>query len=61
MGESERAEDRVANAIKQAIDELQEAKPGDRSEIDRRYAITITEMEKVLAYYEYWIGRDSGE
>ncbi|MFZ1752726.1 MAG: hypothetical protein WBO46_15035 [Caldilineaceae bacterium] len=52
-------EDRVADAIRAALREMQEAKPGDRSEIDRRYAIAITEMEKALAYYEYWIGRDS--
>ena len=26
-------------------------KPNDRSELDRRYAVTITEMEKVFAYF----------
>ncbi len=57
MNENWDVEMRVAGAIKNALDVLQEAKPGDRSEIDRRYAITITELEKVLAYYEYWIGR----
>lgn len=57
MNENWETETRVADAIKQALGELQEAKPGDRSEIDRRYAITITDLEKVLSYYEYWIGR----
>lgn len=57
MGEDWVTETRVADAIKQALNELREAKPDDRSEIDRHYAITITDLQKVLAYYEYWIGR----
>lgn len=59
MNENYSVEKRAASAIKQAIDELIAAKPNDRSEKDRRYAITITEIEKVLAYYQYWIGRDA--
>lgn len=30
---------------------LREQKPNDRSEYDRRMAVTITEMEKVVAYF----------
>lgn len=30
-------------------------KPNDRSEMDRRFAIIITELEKVLAYYQHYI------
>lgn len=34
---------------------LRECKPNDRSERDRRYAVTITEMEKVLGYFHTWV------
>ena len=32
------------------LDALKEQKPNDRSEIDRRFAIAITEAEKLKAY-----------
>lgn len=32
------------------------AKPNDRSEADRRFAILITKLEEVLAHYYLWIG-----
>jgi len=41
-----------------ALEKLKEAKPNNRSEIDRRYAITITEFEKVIAYYDYYVLRN---
>jgi hypothetical protein len=41
------------NAIHAALDELKRAKPNDRSEQDRIYAVTITDMEKALAYFGY--------
>jgi hypothetical protein len=31
---------------------LRAAKPEDRNEVARRYAITITEMEKLAAYFK---------
>lgn len=34
---------------------LKEAKPGDRQELDRYYAIAITDMEKVLAFAEKYL------
>lgn len=40
-----------------ALEKLQQAKPDDRSNIDRRFAITITEFEKVIAYYDYYVLR----
>lgn len=43
--------DELLVLINNVINKLKEEKPNDRSELDRRYAITITEMEKVLAYY----------
>ncbi len=34
---------------------LKQDKPEERSELARRYAITITELEKVMAYYTVYI------
>jgi len=33
-------------------------KPNDRSELDRRYAILITDVEKVVAYYQTYVGKN---
>lgn len=41
--------------IKLALQKLREAKPGDKSELDRRFAVTITELEKVYAYFNTYI------
>ena len=34
---------------------LQESKPGDRSDIDRHYAILLTELEKFKALAMYYL------
>lgn len=34
-------------------------KPDDRSETARRYSITITELEKALAYFEVWVVKEA--
>lgn len=31
----------------------------DRSETTRRYAVTITELEKVIGYFETWVVREA--
>lgn len=33
------------------IQDFKNSKPDDRSEIDRRYAIVITDLEKAYAYF----------
>jgi DNA-directed RNA polymerase subunit RPC12/RpoP len=38
---------------------LKDLKPNDRSEIDRRFAICITEAEKLNAYFEWYIASQS--
>ena len=43
--------DEVRFQIASTLDTLHVLKPNDRSELDRRYAVTITEMEKVFAYF----------
>lgn len=42
---------RLNNALKLA----REMKPNDRSEKDRHFAIAITELEKVIAYFYRWV------
>jgi hypothetical protein len=52
MGEKEELNAKTYPAtqlIASAIIALQTQKPNDRSELDRRYAIVITEAEKLLA------------
>ena len=34
---------------------LKNAKPAERSELARRYAVTLTEYEKVMAYYLMYV------
>lgn len=45
----------MASILKDTLSKLREMKPDERSERSRRYAITITEMEKVVAYFKTWI------
>jgi hypothetical protein len=45
----------VLSAFKTALSTLRAVKPEDRSGLDRRYAVTITELEKVFAYYHTYI------
>jgi len=45
----------VAEVLKSALAILRLAKPEDRSELDRRFAVTITELEKVFAYFNTYI------
>lgn len=48
----------VAKALEKALRDLRDGKPNDKSEKDRRYAVTITEMEKVLSYFDFYVIRD---
>ena len=41
--------------LEKALESLRNAKPEDRSEIARRYAVTITELEKVVAYFKVYV------
>jgi hypothetical protein len=42
-------------ALLYALESLREFKPNDRSETDRRYAVTITMMEQTYAYFATWV------
>lgn len=37
------------------LSEMRQAKPGDRSDVDRAWAVAITETEKAFAYYFTWV------
>jgi len=41
--------------LESALEALQKAKPNDRSEKNRRFAVSITELEKVIAYFKVFI------
>ena len=41
--------------MREAFHALQLSKPNDRSETDRNHAITLTEYQKVLAFFWVWV------
>ena len=41
--------------MKELLHQLKLAKPTERNELARRYAVTITEQEKVLAYFNTFV------
>lgn len=49
------AETVLWNQMYQLHKALSDARPQGRSELSRRYAVTITEFEKVMAYYNLMV------
>lgn len=45
--------------LESALFALQGAKPQERGELARRYAVLITEYEKLLAYYQIFIEQEA--
>ncbi len=45
----------VERVLGQALDTLRANQPTERGELARRYAVTITEVEKALAYFETFV------
>lgn len=41
--------------IQAALIRLMASRPSDRSRLDRHYAVMITELEKVTAYFCYFV------
>lgn len=41
--------------LKDALQAMQDAKPEERSELARRYAIAITELEKLISYVVVYV------
>lgn len=57
-------DERCLAALYEALEQLRAAKPGNRSERDRRYAVSITELEKVIGYFNTFVveaNQDSGK
>jgi hypothetical protein len=50
-------EEKLSDEIKDVIEHMKAAKPNDRSEKDRRFAVTITELEKAYAHFETFVVR----
>lgn len=45
----------VFGVLRGAVARMQAGKPNDRSEADRRWAVSITQMETALAYFKTWV------
>ena len=45
----------IKSQLEDVLQSLKNSKPDDRSEIARRYAVTITELEKVVAYFKVYV------
>lgn len=41
--------------LEEALRKIEEEKPNDRSEKDRKYAIAKTDLEKLIAYCDYFL------
>lgn len=47
----------IWHAMCQLWQMLQAAKPAERNEIARRYAVTVTEFEKVMGYFDCFVAQ----
>lgn len=45
----------ILSILQDALSKLREARPSERSERSRRYAVSIVEMEKAVAYFKMMI------
>jgi hypothetical protein len=50
-------EEELLLKMEELLKALKEAKPDERSELARRYAVTITECEKVFAFFDTYVVR----
>jgi glycerol-3-phosphate O-acyltransferase len=41
-------------ALLAALEAMRKAKPQERSDLARNYAVAITDLEKLMAYYRYF-------
>jgi len=52
-------DEEALNGLEASLHFLRSAKPDERSELTRQYAITITELEKVVAYFRVYVAGDT--
>ena len=50
--------DKIQTHLLEALIAMREAKPNDRSDTDKHYAVLITDLEKLLTLYAAWISND---
>ena len=48
-------EKQILEDLEILLEALRKAKPEERSELSRHYAVAITEFEKVVAYFEKYV------
>lgn len=48
----------IAYHLQAALEKMQQAKPNDRSPSDRHRAIAITDLERVIAFFDYYVVRE---
>ena len=53
--DSKWGEDQIWETMLKLYQMLKESKGEERSELARRYAVTITELEKVMGYYNLFV------
>jgi hypothetical protein len=51
--------DETLNGLEASLRFLRSAKPDERGELTRRYAVAITELEKVVAYFKVYVTGDA--
>lgn len=50
-----RQQEAMLISLESTLRMLKRNRPNDRSELDRRWAITITDFEKVMAYFKTYV------
>ena len=50
-------DDLVQIRLRETMDAMKVAKPAERGELARRYAVAITELEKLMGYHDVFIAR----
>ena len=55
MSDQDTKEREIWTAMCKLWQMLQAAKPTERNEIARRYAVTVTELEKVMGYFDCFV------
>lgn len=47
----------TAYHLQVALQAMKDSRPNDRSAADRHWAVAITDMERIIAYFDYFIMR----
>ncbi len=47
--------DEIEDGLRELLAKMREGKPGDRSEMDRKWAVAITKFEEALAVFLYQV------